>query len=354
MSLTRDDIEQIADLVAQKITSDKGQLKHWLDEAIKSSDDVFLMKLVEDVAWFDKIKITGPCPQYQPNPTAQDAGNPLIIHAYTFIPKTVEPGKTYPLLILPHGGVHSSFRASSATIVRELVAQGYIVAAPDYRGSTGYGKDYYEKIDYGGLEVEDSLATRDHMVESCEFVDPKRVGIMGWSHGGLHTLFNIFKYPQAYQAAYASVPVSDVIARMGYKNQKYRDHFEAEYHIGKNGNDNVAEYRRRSPAWNVTKLETPLLVHTTQNDHDVNVLEVEHLIKSLIATGNKPDEDFWYKIYPPTPGDHTFNRLDTSFAKGVRAEVYDFLAKYLNPGGPNPVERFKGSPNPLDENPADA
>jgi dienelactone hydrolase len=354
MSLTQAEIEKIAELVAKKIVSDQGEVKHWMQEAIKASDDVFLMKRVEDVAWFNKIKLTGPVPQYQPNPTAQDAGNPLIIHAYTFIPKTVEQGKKYPLLLLPHGGVHSNFNSSSAAIVRELVLQGYIVAAPDYRGSTGYGKGYFEKIDYGGLEVEDTLATRDHMVESCEFVDPDRVGILGWSHGGLHTLFNIFKYPKSYQAAYASVPVSDIIARMGYKSQGYRDNFEAKYHIGKSGNDNVAEYRRRSPAWNVTKLETPLLIHTTENDHDVNVLEVEHLIKSLIAKGNKPGEDFWYTVYPPTPGDHTFNRLDTSFAMGVRAEVYDFLAMYLEPENPNPLERFKGSPNPLTDNPDNA
>ena len=222
------------------------------------------------------------------------------------------------------------------------MAQEYIVIAPDYRGSKGYGKAFYESIDYGGLEVEDTLACRTHMIETCEFVDPERVGIMGWSHGGLHTLFNIFKYPKQYQAAYASVPVSDIVARMGYKDQSYRNHFEAEYHIGKSGNDNVAEYRRRSPAWNVIKLETPLLVHTTRNDHDVNVLEVEHLIKSLIAEGNIPGEDFWYEVYPPTPGDHTFNRLDSSFALGVRAEVYDFLAQYLNPTGPNPPGAFQG------------
>ncbi len=351
MSLSQAEMEQIAKLVARELTSDRIELKHWLQEAIKSSDDVFLMKRVEDLAWFDKIKITGPVPQYQPNPTAQDAGNPLIIRAYTFIPKTVEQGKTYPLLVYPHGGVHGNFDSSSSAIIREMMAQEYIVIAPEYRGSRGYGKAFYEAIDYGGLEVEDTLACRNHMIASCEYVDPGRVGILGWSHGGLHTLFNIFKYPELYQAAYASVPVSDVVARMGYKDQAYRDHFEAEYHIGKSGNDNVAEYRRRSPAWNVTKLETPLLVHTTENDHDVNVLEVEHLIKSLIAKGNQPGKDFWYKVYPPTPGDHTFNRLDTNFAKGVRAEVYDFLAGYLKPAGANPLEKFKGSPNPLEANP---
>src|SRR5438105_11302399 len=94
----------------------------------------------------------------------------------------------------------------------------------------------------------------------------------------------------------------------------------------------VKEYRRRSPAWNVEKLETPLLIHTTTNDEDVNVLEVEHLIKSLQAAGKK----FEHKVYKEASGGHEFNRIDTKLAKESRAEVYRFLAKYLNP--PNPLK----------------
>ena len=229
--------------------------------------------------------------------------------------------------------------------------QGYIVIAPDYRGSTGYGKDFYELIDYGGLESEDSLAARDFMVENCELVDPERVGILGWSHGGLHTVWNAFKYPEKYKVAYACVPVSDVVARMGYKTDNYRGLFSAPFHVGKTAYDDVKEYQRRSPAWNAVKLKIPMLIHTTENDQDVNLLEVKHLIEALIAAGNVPGKDFWYKIYPPTPGAHSFNRLDERFSVGVRAEVYDFLATYLKPPKPNPVTKYIGAPNPLDKKP---
>jgi len=153
---------------------------------------------------------------------------------------------------------------------------------------------------------------------------------MGWSHGGLISLMNIFDHPQDYKVAYAGVPVSDLIARMGYKTQHYRDLYSAEYHIGKTAYEDVAEYRRRSPAWNAEKLQTPLLIHTNTNDADVNVLEVEHLIKSLKAAGKK----FEYKIYQEVPGGHSFDRLDTKTAKKIRLKVYDFLGKYLNPPFP--------------------
>jgi dipeptidyl aminopeptidase/acylaminoacyl peptidase len=190
------------------------------------------------------------------------------------------------LIVLPHGGVHADFTTYYAHIVREFMSQGYVIVAPEYRGSTGYGKSHYEKIDYGGLETEDVFYSRNYMMENFSFVDKNRVGIVGWSHGGLIALMNIFDHPNEYQVAFAGVPVSDLIARMGYHTQSYRDLFEADYHIGQNASDNVAEYRRRSPAWNTHKFDgTPLLIHTNTNDDDVNVLEVEHLIKSLKAEG---------------------------------------------------------------------
>lgn len=347
MSLTQQEMEKLAEMIVEKLQSDRGEIKHWFQQTVKAADDIFLMKRVEDIAEFDKVRITGPAPQYQPNPTALDAGNRLIFHAYTFVPRTVKKGKRYPLIVCPHGGIHSNFNSESVAIVRELMAQEYIMVAPEYRGSTGYGRSFYERIDYGGLETEDTFEARNYMLENCKYADPERVGIIGWSHGGMQAIFNIFNYPKAYHAAYAAVPVSDLIARMAYKRDGYRKHFEAEYHIGKSVHENVKEYQRRSPAWNARKLGVPLLIHTTENDQDVNVLEVQHLIKSLIMVGNKPGRDFWYKIYPNTPGAHGFNRLDTRFAKGVRGEVYNFLASYLKPSKPNPLEEYIGSPNPL-------
>jgi dipeptidyl aminopeptidase/acylaminoacyl peptidase len=220
-------------------------------------------------------------------------------------------------------------------IIRELTAQGYVVIAPEYRGSTGYGKDMYEEIDYGGLENEDVYAARNYMLENYEFLDKDRVGILGWSHGGMIALMNIFNYPDDYKVAYAGVPVSDLVARMGYSTQSYRELYSASYHIGKTANEDVQEYRRRSPAWNAEKLQTPLLIHTNTNDDDVYVLEVEHLIKSLKAAGKK----FEYEIYQDAPGGHSFDRLDTQPAKKIRLKVYDFLAQYLNP--PHPFKDIK-------------
>jgi dipeptidyl aminopeptidase/acylaminoacyl peptidase len=300
------------------------------DEILKAVDDVMWRMELSGIADIDKVRFTSLPPRRAANPNAPGATNPLIIAAYTFIPKTLNRAKQQPLIVLVHGGVHSNFTTQNSHIVRELLEQGYSIIAPDYRGSTGYGRQFYEQIDYGGREVDDVFAGKQWMLENHSFLDPKRVGIMGWSHGGLITLMNIFQHPGDYAVAYAGVPVSDLVARMGYESEGYRDLYSAQYHIGRTVREDVMEYRRRSPVYWADKLATPLLIHTNTNDEDVNVLEVEHLIEALKAAGKKFD----YKIYENAPGGHQFNRLDTAVARQSRDEVYRFLAGYLHPERP--------------------
>jgi dipeptidyl aminopeptidase/acylaminoacyl peptidase len=306
-------------------------LQHRLDELEKLVDDVLWFHRVEDVCWVDKVRITGPPDPHVKNPTAMGAKNPIRFYSYVFIPKDIDRSRKYPLLVFPHGGVHGDFTTYHTHMIREMMAQKYIVIAPEYRGSTGYGRRLYEQIDYGGLEVEDNYAARSYMIKNYDIVDPKRIGIIGWSHGGLIALMNIFDHPKDYQCAFAGVPVSDLIARMGYSTDSYRDLYSADYHIGKTANQDVEEYRRRSPAWNAHKFQnTPLLIHTNTNDEDVNVLEVEHLIKSLKALGKK----FEYEVFQDLPGGHSFDRMDLYLAKEIRVKIYKFLAEHLKPDNP--------------------
>ena len=164
------------------------------------------------------------------------------------------------------------------------------------------------------------------MVKNHPRVDSKRVGILGWSHGGLITLMSLFDHPDSYVCGYAGVPVSDLILRMGYLGQDYRDLYEADFHIGEDVESNMAEYKKRSPVWNVHKLTRPVRIHTNPHDEDVNFIEVEHLMQALTAEG----KDFEYEVYD-VPGGHSFDRLDTPEAWAARKEIYAFLARYLKP-----------------------
>ena len=312
------------------ITRTLDGFNHRLDILEKKIDDGLWFDRLADVAVIDKVRLYGPPRWKEKSDTAIGAGNPVKFYAYIFFPRDLDTSKKTPLLVFPHGGVHSDFSTYYVHIVRELLAQGYAIVAPEYRGSTGYGRTVYENIDYGGLEVEDNHACRQYMIDNYKFIDAGRVGMIGWSHGGLISLMNIFAHPDDYRCAYAGVPVSDLIARLGYLDDDYRALYSAEYHIGQTVTENIEEYRRRSPVWNADKLQTPVLIHTNTSDEDVNSLEVESLIKALKAA----EKEFEYEIYQDVPGGHSFDRLDGKEAKEVRVKVYKFLARYLKPSRP--------------------
>ncbi len=331
--LSAQDEQSVKEIIA-RLKADNTDLNHRLDMLEKKVDDGLWFDRLGDVAFVDKVFMYGPPPAKVKNPTAMGAQNPVKFWSYVFIPRHIDLNKKYPLLVLPHGGVHADFTTYHTHIIREMMAQGYIVVAPEYRGSTGYGKAFYDQIDYGGLENDDCDASRKYMIENYDFVDAGRVGLIGWSHGGMITLMNIFDHPDGYKCAFAGVPVSDLIARMGYSTDDYRGLFSGSNAIGKTAHEDVMEYRRRSPAWNAAKLKTPLLIHTNTNDDDVYVLEVEHLIQALKAEGKK----FEYEIFKDAPGGHSFDRIDTKMAKEIRVKIYKFLAQYLQP--PQPVRNL--------------
>ena len=318
------------DPVLQELRELNETLRHRLDVLEKKVDDNTWFHRVEDVAVIEKVRIYGPPKWKEDNPTGIGAGNRVKFYAYLFTPKADVGAGKLPLLVFPHGGVHGDYNTYYTHILRELMGQGYIVVAPEYRGSTGYGRGIYEAIDYGGREVEDALAARDWAVAAHPRVDEDRVGLIGWSHGGLITLLSLARHPESYVAGFAGVPVSDLVQRMGYMPQSYRDLYAAEYFIGQSANENLEEYKRRSPVWNVEDLERPVRIHGNVSDEDVNVIEVEHLVQALKAA----EKDFEYEIYD-LPGGHSFDRLDTPEAWNVRREIYRFLAGHLKPPRPD-------------------
>jgi dipeptidyl aminopeptidase/acylaminoacyl peptidase len=104
---------------------------------------------------------------------------------------------------------------------------------------------------------------------------------------------------------------------MGYKRAAYEDFFSAGYHIGKTVDEDIDEFRRRSPVYHADKLATPLLIHTNTNDEDVHVLEVENLINALKAKGKK----FEYEIFNDIPGGSFFRSYGS--CTGTRDPVQD-------------------------------
>ena len=317
--------------VSQRLDALQESFGHTDAKLSRQLNELLWCQRLSDVARVDKIRFTGPPPPGTNGIALPPGSNDVIIAAMTFLPRERPVTSKLPLVVFVHGEIHGNAASDEdAVIVRELVQQGYAVIAPDYRGSSGYGGVLWQQIDYGGLEIEDVHAARQAMLDLHPEISTNRVGIIGWSHGGAIACLAVVRHPEAYQVCYAGVPVSDLEGRIRTMGTNYENFFAARYHVGKTLSEAPEEYRRRSAAWNVDQLRTPLLVHANTSDNDVPFAEVQTLLEALKKSG-KPFEQH---IYTNAPGGHHFNRLDTPPARDSRAEVWRFLAKQLRPARP--------------------
>ena len=320
--------ELITNDLPARVRSLEDSLGHTDAKVARQLNELMWFQRLGDIATVDKVRFTGPPPHPFGKPAPRPGSNDVVISALTFLPREHTRARSVPLIVFVHGEIHGNVATDEDMhVVRELIEQGYAVIAPDYRGSSGYGGDFWRQIDYGGLEIEDVHAARRFMIERHRSVDPRRVGIIGWSHGGMVALLTAFAYPEEYQTIYAGMPVSDLLDRVQRRGKDYEQLFAAPYHLGKPAAEAPGEYRRRSPAFNAGRLRTPLLLHANSNDEDVPLSEVQRLIDALQQAGKK----FEHRIYTNAPGGHLFNRLDTPASLASRKEIWKFLARYLRP-----------------------
>lgn len=260
----------------------------------KKKDDDLIAHLCRDAVAFQKISYVS-------------AVDGLQIPAYLFQPLNPRGPKGHPALVWVHGGVHSSFSSSVIPFIRQAVDRGYIVIAPDYRGSTGYGAAYYEAIDYGGYEIDDAMAAIDYLRANVPAVDMDRIGMIGWSHGGFITLHSLIRdQGKILKCGYAGVPVTNLVFRLSYKGPDYQADYVTEKRIGGEVHEKRDIYIERSPVYHLDKIKVPVMVHVATNDQDVNFVEDQMMIYALEYHIPKLAET---KIYVDPPGGHSFDRL---------------------------------------------
>jgi dipeptidyl aminopeptidase/acylaminoacyl peptidase len=240
--------------------------------------------------------------------TYRSSAGDLDIPAWVFQPLIVRGPKEHPAIVWTHENIRGHLYEHYIPYVREATRRGYVVIAPEYRGSVGYGQEFYDAIDYGGKEVDDVVTAADVLVNKYPAVDPARIGIMGWSHGGMITLLAITRNPAKFKAAVAMVPVTNLFQRLAWKGvERQHDAIDpANRYGGLPGTREANEvYKARSPIYQIDKLEIPLYVAVTRNDQDVNFEEVQQLVDALRA--RKPSLATT-TIYDNPPGGHTFDR----------------------------------------------
>ena len=287
--------------------------------------------------------------------TYKSRADGMEIPAYLFSPINKRGPKGHAVMIWVHGGVHGNWDQNMLPFVKEAVERGYVVITPDYRGSTGHGEALHMAIDYGGDEVVDVMSAADYL-KTLPYVDMDRLGMMGWSHGGLITVLNSVAANTPIKASAAIVPVTNLLFRLSLKGPGYQRDFAAEPGIRGLPFEKPDEYIKRSPLYQVENLHIPLLVHVATNDLDVNYVEDQQLVWKLRAL--KPDLTET-KVYVDPPGwgasvGHAFSRrVDPKTLERVDSpdqidswnRTWTFFDWYLRPyedrSKPKPVFRVQ-------------
>jgi dipeptidyl aminopeptidase/acylaminoacyl peptidase len=260
----------------------------------------------------------------------------LPIPAYLFAPRDTTTRR--PTVLFVHGGVHADFGLVHLRQVRALVRRGYVVVAPEYRGSTGYGLRFYAMLDYGGLEVDDVVAARDYLARFAPYADLDRLAVMGYSHGGYIALFAVLRHPAYFRAAVAHVPVADLPTRMRTHPPWYERLFVRQPAFGAPLAERPGPYVERSPSTHARALRRPVLVHVADNDEDVHIAENRVLRDSMRAAGMEARGLYRYREWHDPPGGHAFGVLDTREGRASWAETVAFLDRHVKHASTGRVE----------------
>jgi len=256
-------------------------------------------------------------------PVSYPSSDGREIPAYLTLPKGVEP-KNLPALIIPHGGPWGRDHWGYNPLAQFFANRGYAVLMPNFRGSTGYGRNF---LDAGNLQwgrkMQDDLTWGVKYLVAQGIADPKRVGILGGSYGGYATLAGVTFTPDLYAAAVDIVGPSNLITLLDsippYWEQIRKLFYE------RMGDPTTAEGKKmlieESPLNSADKIKTPLLVAQGANDPRVNRREAEQIVIALRDRNFPVDY-----ILAPDEG-HGFARPINNLALFMEAEK--FLAQHL-------------------------
>lgn len=211
----------------------------------------------------------------------------LEVPVFVFKPRDMKPGERRPVVVSVHGGPEAQFEPSYNPLVQYLVSRGYVVAAPNVRGSTGYGKRYAHLDDIEKREdsVKD-LAALNAWLRARADVDPSRIAVTGGSYGGYMTLAAITLYPDQWAAACELVGIANFRTFLEQTKSYRRALRESEYgYLAKHGE----LLDRLSPIHKVDKIKAPLLVVHGANDPRVPVNEAEQIVAALKQRGRTVD-----------------------------------------------------------------
>ena len=204
------------------------------------------------------------------------------IEGFVFKPPGFNENFRYPTLLRIHGGPVSQYDFNFNFDAQLFAANGYVVVMTNPRGSSGYGQDFSRQLwaAWGVKDFEDVMAGVDHVIEQG-YADPDRLGVGGWSYGGILTNYVITKFDRF---AGAITGASEVLYRSNYGHDHYQRQWEAELGLPWETPEN---WERISPFNDVANITTPTLIMGGEHDWNVPILNSEQLYQALKRLGRE-------------------------------------------------------------------
>ena len=240
------------------------------------------------------------------------------IDAFLTLPPDAPAGKRLPTILRIHGGPTSQYDTSFSTEWQMLAAHGYAVVGANPRGSTGYGQAFSRAIwaDWGNKDFADVMAAVDQAV-AMGVADPDRLGVGGWSYGGILTDHVLVK-TNRFKAATSGASEVNYLANYG------TDHYQKEWEIELGLPwKNTEGWMRISPFFQVEKVTTPTLILCGANDVNVPLLNSEQLYQALRRLGR----DTELIVYPG----QSHGIVKPSYQKDRYERYLAWYDKYLKP-----------------------
>lgn len=212
--------------------------------------------------------------------TARDG---LEIHGYLTLPVGMEP-RDLPVVVNPHGGPWARDSWGFNPEVQFLANRGYAVLQINFRGSTGYGRRFWEaSFGQWGLSMQDDISDGVAWLLKQGVADPNRLAIYGGSYGGYATLMAICKTPDVYAAAIDYVGVSNLLTFMQTIPPYWRPLLEKMYTMVGHPEKDRERLEATSPALNAQHIKTPLFIAQGAQDPRVNKAESDQMVNALKA-----------------------------------------------------------------------
>lgn len=271
-----------------------------------------LTKIVDVSPWLDEADMSPMLPvKYQ----SRDG---LTINGYLTLP-TGREHKNLPVIINPHGGPWVRDHWGYNPEVQLMANEGYAVLQMNYRGSTGYGRRFWESsFKQWGRTMQDDITDGVNWLIKEGIADPKRVAIYGGSYGGYATLAGVAFTPDLYACAIDYVGVSNLFTFMNTIPPYWKPYLEMMFEMVGNPEKDKEWMAAASPVFHIDKIKAPLFVIQGANDPRVNIDESDQIVKALRARGV---EVLYMVKYDEGHGFHNEEN---------RFEVYKAMLGFLN------------------------